>query len=223
MPWVQLLLLVAVVYVVVLVVWGLVQVVPWFIEQFIEPRRLARSKENPPRRSGDAGLTGPSAAGHRARTGGGRIGLGEKTTIAMLRMTGRLAGPLGALGRLLVRKDLSYWVGLSLEASDPSAKVKYCSKALRLDPGYEPAWGLKALSLLQLQRYEEAIGCFDKVLELRPHATAWYKKGLCCFHLKRHQDALACFDKALAACHDGNPRLLDEVAGHKRLAEEALR
>ena len=154
---------------------------------------------------------------------GSHVGLTEKATIATLRIATRLTVPLRLLGRPFVRKDYTYWVGLALEENDPKAKVKYCSKALQLDPGYEPAWGLKAIALLGLERYEEAIVCFDRVLELRPHATAWYKKGLCCYHLKRHQEALACFDKALAACAESNSPLFDEVAQHKRLAEEAMK
>ena len=46
MPWVPVLLLLAVVYVVLLVVRGLIQFVPWFTEEFIDPRRRVRLKDD---------------------------------------------------------------------------------------------------------------------------------------------------------------------------------
>ena len=55
MPWIQFLLLLAVVYVVVLVVRGIIQFVPWFLETFVEPRQLARPKKNPPPRPDGTG------------------------------------------------------------------------------------------------------------------------------------------------------------------------
>lgn len=85
------------------------------------------------------------------------------------------------------------------------------------------AWGLKAITLLGLQRYEEAIPCFDKVLELRPNAAAWCWKGTCCHRLGRYQEAVGCFGKALATCAAKDRQLFDEASRQKKLAEEALR
>jgi tetratricopeptide (TPR) repeat protein len=97
------------------------------------------------------------------------------------------------------------------------------AKAVRLNPTYEPAWGLKANALLELKRYEDAILCIDKELELRPNATAWCRKGLCCYHLGRWKEAIGCFDNALAMCAEEDRQLFDEASRYKRLAEEALR
>ena len=72
------------------------------------------------------------------------------------------------------------------------------------------------------KRYEEAVPCFDKVLEMRPNSVAWYRKGLCCYHLERHEEAIACFDKTLAACADKDRQLFEEASRHRKLAEEAL-
>jgi tetratricopeptide (TPR) repeat protein len=89
-----------------------------------------------------------------------------------------------------------------------------------LNPAYEPAWGLKANTLLELKRYEEAVPCFNKVLEMRPNSMAWYRKGLCCYHLKRYEEAVACFDKTLTACAGKDQQLFAEASRHKRAAEE---
>ena len=78
------------------------------------------------------------------------------------------------------------------------------------------------MTLLDLKRYEEAVPCFDKVLDMHPNSLAWHSKGLCCYHMQRHREAIACFDKALAACAGKDRRLADEAAHHKKLAQEAL-
>jgi tetratricopeptide (TPR) repeat protein len=49
-----------------------------------------------------------------------------------------------------------------------------------------------------LDRYEEALGCFDKALELNPRDTAaWTNKGASLLSLGRFEEALGCYDKAL--------------------------
>ena len=68
---------------------------------------------------------------------------------------------------LFARKHYDYWVARALAEQNPRRKVEYLSKALALDPSYLPAWGLKATALFNLERYEEALACFDKVLQQR--------------------------------------------------------
>ena len=64
-------------------------------------------------------------------------------------------------------------------------------------------WGNKGVSLDTLGRCEEAIRCYDKVLELDPQdALAWNNKGRSLDSLGRHEDAIRCYDKALEL----NPR-----------------
>jgi tetratricopeptide (TPR) repeat protein len=141
---------------------------------------------------------------------------------AALRAMYRLSGLSGLLTAPFSRRDYTYWVGMALGESNPEKRVSYCSKALRLNPNYEPAWGLKAFTLLDLKRYEEASPCFEKVLQLRPNAVAWHKQGLCYYHLKRHAEAAACFEKATAACAEKDRQLFDEASRYKRLALESL-
>ena len=219
MPWMEFLLVAAVGYVVVLVVRGIIQFVSWFMETFVEPRQLARPKLNP--RPQPADRSKSVSAPHREESG---IGGHRKETVAstVLCSDFRRSSLLGFLKQLLAKKDFTYWVGSALGETDPDKKVKYCSRALQLNPGYEPAWGLKANTLLELKKYEEAVPCFDKVLEMRPNSMAWYRKGLCCYHLGKHQEAIACFDKTLAACADKDRQLFNEASRYRRLAEEAV-
>ena len=52
-------------------------------------------------------------------------------------------------------------------------------RSLKTNPTYASAWNQKGLALQELQRYEEAITCFDKSIEINPTYTdAWYSKGL---------------------------------------------
>jgi len=59
-------------------------------------------------------------------------------------------------------------------------------------------WNNKGASLANLGRYEDAIHCLDKALELDPHyAGAWDNKGGCLELLGRHEEAIVCFEEAL--------------------------
>jgi tetratricopeptide (TPR) repeat protein len=124
---------------------------------------------------------------------------------------------------LFFRGSYDFWVGRALRETDPRKKVADLSKALALNPSYEPAWGLKANTLLKMERYAEALECFEKVLELQHSATTWYKKGLCCYHLKRREAALECFHRAMASCQEGAPDWLKDAAKKKDLLEQELR
>ena len=128
-----------------------------------------------------------------------------------------------ALKVLFFRGSYDFWVGRALRETDLRKKVADLSKALALNPDYEPAWGLKANTLMKMERYSEALDCFEKVLGLQPSATAWYKKGLCCYHLKRREAAVECFRQAMASCREGTADWLKDAAKKKDLLEEELR
>lgn len=59
-------------------------------------------------------------------------------------------------------------------------------------------WANKGASLDPLGRYEEAIACYDKALEIDPSlASAWSNKGNSLHNLGRYEQAVACHDKAV--------------------------
>jgi tetratricopeptide (TPR) repeat protein len=87
-------------------------------------------------------------------------------------------------------------------------------------------WCNKGLSLHSLGRYEAAIRCFDKALELDPRcAAAWDNKGNCLSSLGRYEEAIRCYDKALeldpqkALAWDNKGNCLSSLGRH----EEAIR
>lgn len=132
--------------------------------------------------------------------------------------------PLANLARKLAGgKRYDYWVGCALEERDPAKKVKYCAKAVALNPTYVPAWGLQGATLLEMHRYEEAIESFDQVLRLAPSPLVWYRKGLCCHKLGRLEEAVQCFNKALDTCSSSDHALAEDAARQKSLVQSELR
>jgi tetratricopeptide (TPR) repeat protein len=223
MSWFGWLFVLGVIYLAVVAVRGVIHLVSWAREEFFakdwEPRRR---QEEPEEALPEDSSSSRSAREKQRKKSDHRGGYKKKILLAAARIT--LAHWVGAAAEfirmLLSSKKYDYWVGAALGEEDPNKKVKYLSKALALDPSYVPAWGLKGDALLALQRYEEAIGCFDKVLEMDPDAATWYWKGLCCFHLRQMEQAIGCFNKTLAARTDR--KLREDALSHKKLAEAEL-
>ena len=60
-------------------------------------------------------------------------------------------------------------------------------------------WNNKGASLDSLGRYEEAIDCYDRVLELDPRkVNAWYNKALAEDKLSKSQEAIHSYQQFLA-------------------------
>ena len=74
----------------------------------------------------------------------------------------------------------------------------YLKRIIRIGKSYPPAWINKGFVLSYLRRYEEAIECFDKAIEIDEKDTySRYKKGITLTRLKRYKEAIECFDKAI--------------------------
>jgi len=75
------------------------------------------------------------------------------------------------------------------------------NKVLDEDPTFARAWYEKGVNLTNLDRYEEAIICFEKALEFSQskilEAIAWCEKALALFGLKRYEEAMECIDRSL--------------------------
>ena len=89
--------------------------------------------------------------------------------------------PLGFLDKLLKKKiegkTAEEWYGLAVGETDPEKKIEYFDKVIELKPDFAGAWNLKGLEYVVLKRYEDAIACFDKALEIRPsYPEARYNK-----------------------------------------------
>lgn len=62
----------------------------------------------------------------------------------------------------------------------------------------EASWNNDGVKLSKLGKFEEAIECYDKALEINPNFfLAWGNKGLALFNLKRYEETIECFDKII--------------------------
>ncbi len=234
MSWIGWLLLLTVLGVAFAMLRGIVQFFIALVDEHIrEPRRL-RQREAEKRlhrareaQSGDipAGAAQPTPAGAAAksRTKPAHAHT-DKPIIHLPVKPAAPARPLSAFGRwkkrlhlALSKKGFDHWVSAALAEDDPQMKLDYLSKALKLNPAYLPAWGMKGSTLAALGRYDEAIQCFDRSLELHPSALVWHKKGDCCRHLGRRDEALVCLDKALQSCPEQDHELRDDILRMKQL------
>ena len=52
-------------------------------------------------------------------------------------------------------------------------------------------WNNKGTTLLNLERYEDAIYCYDIVISLNSHlANTYYNKGVALANIERYEDAI---------------------------------
>ncbi len=66
------------------------------------------------------------------------------------------------------------------------------------NPDYDIPWYSKGAALISLGRFEEAIECLDKAIEINPlNEVTWNNKGNAFSRLGRHKDAIDCYDRAL--------------------------
>lgn len=230
MSWIGWIVVVIALALVVVIVQGMSQLASWFVERYVaEPRWrqrrdiVARNEEptQQPREATPTGLAHSHAAKEDHRNDRkGRRALPIRTAAGAPRPS--VSAKLLKLLRIaFAPKRYDHWVALALEEQDPESKVKYLAKALELDPTYLPGWGLKGNTLFDLKRYEEAMACFDKLLELQPSAFSWYHKATCCYHLQQPDEALRCLNKALAACTKQDSHLMEEAARLKQLIQDA--
>ncbi len=76
------------------------------------------------------------------------------------------------------------------------AIILTCPLTTRADSAVE--WNHKGIDLRKLGRYQEAINCYDRVLELDPEdPDTWNNKGYALRKLGRYREAINCYDTAL--------------------------
>jgi tetratricopeptide (TPR) repeat protein len=89
----------------------------------------------------------------------------------------------------------------------------------KLDPNPIDALNGKGWTLDKLGRYQEAIECYDKALEINPnHKNVLDSKGYTLINLDRYEEAIDYFNKALSI----DPEFVDALE-NKKIAEEKLR
>ena len=81
--------------------------------------------------------------------------------------------------------------------------LEILEKVNQMKPDYYPAWSTKGRALeIGFERYEEALKCYEKVIELNPKkqshvAWAWYEKCGSLYELSRYKESIEAANKAL--------------------------
>jgi tetratricopeptide (TPR) repeat protein len=73
------------------------------------------------------------------------------------------------------------------------------NRAIEISPDYALAWVNKGIALKNLGRLDEAIECYDRVIEQMDTAfkKAWYNKGVALILRGERAEAIKCFEQAL--------------------------
>lgn len=105
---------------------------------------------------------------------------------------------------------------------------KYLLRAIELDPKEPAFYSNLGISLMGLEKYEEALKVYKKAIEMDPEfPQAWYNSGVALSRLGRKEEALRYFNRAIAIDKDyymawcAKYRALEET-GRKKEAGEAL-
>ena len=78
-------------------------------------------------------------------------------------------------------------------------------------PNYdEKFWINKGKRYSNIRRYEEAIECYNKAIEINPYdENIWCNKGDCLTNLKRYEEAIKCYDMVITL-NPSNEKALGE-------------
>jgi tetratricopeptide (TPR) repeat protein len=127
---------------------------------------------------------------------------------------------------------IAYQKAHELGIADAVARIEECRQKLEIiekileptasEPDEAEAQYNKGVSLFALGRYEEAIACHDRAIELQPdYANAHYYKGASLSATGRFEAALGCFERARDLGHPLSPKAVEVT--RRYLAEEKAR
>ena len=85
---------------------------------------------------------------------------------------------MGLFGGSKNSEDLIYEAISLLEQRQPKPAISLLKKALKNDPNNVTALYNQGLALNQIKKYQDAITCFDQVLEINPKDAPSYNLSL---------------------------------------------
>ena len=89
-------------------------------------------------------------------------------------------------------------INKSIEAWEQTDYLRGLPSAMG-DIGPSDSWNLKGLILSKLDRYDEAISCFDTALDFNPeNYYAWTNKGDVLYGQGIYEEAIKCYDNSIA-------------------------
>ena len=107
---------------------------------------------------------------------------------------------------------LFYGMGRMHSGDNDAAAVGAFQKLLKREPSYIPALLREGDALIGLEKYAEALQCFDSVFELRParlpESIAWNGRGMALAGMGKNEEAIKCCDRSLSI-DLGSPKTWD--------------
>jgi len=83
------------------------------------------------------------------------------------------------------------------ECTDPKRAVKYLNNAIKLNPNYVDAYGIRGDIYENLRQYQRAIEDFNQEIRLKPNAEIYYTRGTTYFKLNNYQRAIEDFSETI--------------------------
>ena len=100
------------------------------------------------------------------------------------------------------------WLESAFDTTGQVQVVNHFTNAIKKDEKNTTAWFYKAHALGILKKYEEALECYERLLNLDgKNAFAWYYKGSIFHSMRRYEESLECYEKAVAM--DWNTTILE--------------
>lgn len=77
--------------------------------------------------------------------------------------------------------------------------LEVIDKALDMNPAYTTfGWYYRAKALRELKRFDEALICYDRIIEIAPASKeSWCYKGDFLFFMEKYEEAIPCYEKAI--------------------------
>ncbi|MGD2249182.1 MAG: tetratricopeptide repeat protein [Candidatus Methanofastidiosia archaeon] len=95
-------------------------------------------------------------------------------------------------------KKIKEIMSLICSTDDLNTKLILCNQGIRINSTVASLWAYKGETLYYLKRYEEALSCYEKAIQLvQDSGVLWYNRGIILKSLGKMQYALVSFDKAL--------------------------
>lgn len=139
-------------------------------------------------------VTQAGFAAHRA------LPAGAEGSAAADQASTRLFGALDRLEKRILELEHTAAAPLESGALHATTETASTSVAPTAQPDRVAVLIAKGQSLLNLDKVEEAIACFDEILALEPkHAETLIKKGEALERMRRSEEAILCYDAAIAA------------------------
>lgn len=81
-----------------------------------------------------------------------------------------------------------------LQQGETKKAIEFFNNALEMDQFYAPAWNDKGVAFMELQDFNSALDCFERVVVLNPNLSMpLYNKGYVQMMLENYNDSVATF------------------------------